>query len=60
MGFYGKKIEFFLMIIEKENSIIKSSLVSFELFDFEEENFVELFIVFLVKFLLVLVEDVLK
>lgn len=48
------------MIIEKENSIIKSSLVSFELFDFEEENFVELFIVFLVKFLLVLVEDVLK
>ena len=35
--------------IEKENSITKSSLVSLELFDLEEENLVELPTVFSVK-----------
>ena len=45
----GKKTKFSLTTIEKENSITKSSLVSLELFDLEEENLVELPIVFSVK-----------
>ena len=46
--------------IEKENSITKSSLVSLELFDLEEENLVELPTLFSVKSLPVSAEDVPK
>lgn len=60
LGLHGKKTEFSLTTIEKENSITKSSLVSLELFDLEEENLVELPTVFSVKSLPVSAEDVPK
>ena len=60
LGLDGKKTEFSLTTIEKENSITKSSLVSLKLFDLEEENFVELPTVFSVKSLPVSAEDVPK
>ena len=60
LGLDGKKTEFSLTTIEKENSITKSSLVSLELFHLEEENPVELPTVFSVKSLPVSAEDVPK
>ena len=60
LGLNGKKTEFSLTTIEKENSITKSSLVSLELFDLEEENLVKLPTVLSVKSLPVSAEDVPK
>lgn len=53
-------MSFLFSIIEKENSRLECCVVSFEVCDFEENVFVDLFIVFFIFILLVLLEDILR